>query len=351
MNVLQLYEADGRGVVSARVCPLPDATDATVRREINGEYSLSVTLPDGAQYANETALGRAIKATVNEAGKEQYFIIKRRTRALTGGFSIYAEHQSYYYNGVCLGAGNPNVNGYCSNVFSAMRTYAAPSITGISTWTYSRTSGLRANFPGRDTPMPLMELLKGWLIEAAGGEVVFDGFDAEWVDAQGADNGAAYRYGANLTEMESEDILDGYASGIYPFWGRQGDENRPLTEITGKVLNYSGSFPLEVIVPVDLTDQFQTQPSAADLLAAAQAYAAQHTPTGVPISIRASRARIGGDIPVDLGDTVTVVNQMWGVNVKTRIFALTFDALRGRVRDVQFGTVNPGFAGAVKNMK
>jgi hypothetical protein len=36
---------------------------------------------------------------------------------------------------------------------------------------------------------------------------------------------------------------------------------------------------------------------------------------------------------------------------QTRIQALNFDALRGRVIDVELGTVNPGFAGAVKNMK
>ena len=350
MGILQLYEADARGVVSTRICPLPEATDAIVRREINGEYSLSVTLTHGAQFANEVAVGQAIKATVNESGKEQYFVIKRRPRILTGGVQIYAEHQSYYYNGVCIGANVPNVEGYCRTVWNGLRTYAVPSITDIATVVYSRDYNLRKNFPGREVPTHLMDLLKGWLIEAAGGEVEFDGFNAEWMDQMGSDNGAVYRYGANLTEMEEEEILDDYASGIYPYWGRRGDENRPLVEIQGKILNYTGTFPLQAIVPVDLSDQFDAEPTQAELLAAAQAYAAEHTPTGLPSSIRADRARIAGDVPVDLGDTVSVVNERWGVNVKTRICALTVDALRGRVKAVSFGTVNPGFAGAIRNI-
>lgn len=349
--MLQLYNADARGVTGTRICPLPDVSEAVVRREINGEYSLSSTLSRGARHENEIQIGRAIKAAVNEAGTEQTFIIKRRTRSLTGGLSVYAEHQSYLYNGVIITGGAALQNGQPRVVFEALRTAAKPSITAISAWTYSRSSSLRAYFPARPAPITLMEALKNHLVGNAGGELIFDGFDVEYVDAMGADKGAFYRYGVNLTELESEDILDGYASGIYPFWGAFGDADRPLTSLSDYVLPYSGTFPLQVVIPVDMTDLFDTQPTQAQLLAAAQEYAALHAPTGVPVSIKAARARIEGDTSVDLGDTVRVVNANWGIDTKTRIQALNFDALRGRVIDVELGTVNPGFAGAVKNMK
>lgn len=349
--MLQLYNADARGVTGTRICPLPDVTEAVVRREINGEYSLSSTLSRGARHENEIQIGRAIKAAVNEAGTEQTFIIKRRTRSLTGGISVYAEHQSYLYNGLILGAGDAIENGQPRIVFLGIRKAAVPDITDISTWTYSRSSSLRAKFPCRDGPITVMAGLKDHLVGNAGGELIFDGFDVEYVDAMGADKGAFYRYGVNLTELESEDILDGYASGIYPFWGRKGDADRPLTILTDPVLPYSGTFPLQVIIPVDLTDKFDAQPSQAQLLAAAQEYAALNTPTGVPISLNASRVKISSEVPVDLGDTVTVICTPWGLTQQTRIQALNFDALRGRVIDVELGTVNPGFAGAVKNMK
>lgn len=351
-RILQLYTADERGVVGSRICPLPDMRTATVRREVNGEYSLTASLPRGSLYENEIQIGRAIKATVNEAGNEQHFIIKRRTRTLTGDMSIYAEHQSYYYNGVIVNGNSANLNGQVRVVFAGLRSYAHPDITSITTWTYSRSTSLRANFPARPSPISLMEALKRFLIEAAGGELIFDGLNVEYVDAMGSDNGAFYRYGINLTDMSSEDILDNYASGIFPFWGSAGDATRPLTVLSGDgIVNFSGTFPLKVIAPVDFSEHFDTQPTEQELLAAAQEYAALNTPTGVPISVRASRVRIDGDVPVDLGDTVRIVNGPWGVDIKTRIYSLTFDALQGRVLDVEFGTVNPGFAGAVKNMK
>ena len=350
-RILQLYAATDQGVVTTRICPLPDVRTAPVKREINGEYSLTAVLPRGSLYENEIQIGRAIKATVNEAGAEQYFIIKKRNRTLTGDMSVYAEHQSYYFSGVMLGAGAANEQGRPEITFPAIRTYAVPSITGICTWTYSRSGALRANFPARPRPISVMEALKSYLVGAAGGELIFDGFNVEYVDAMGADNGAFYRYAVNLTDMGAEDILDGYATGIYPFWGSQGDTNRPLTVLTNKVYNFTGTWPIQVIVPVDMTDLFDTQPTQQQLLDACAEYETLHKPTGIPLSIRAARVRVEGDVAVDLGDTVRVVNTPWGIDIKTRIFALTFDALQGRVLDVQFGTVNPGFAGAVKNMK
>lgn len=353
MKMLTLHEADERGVVAAGslVTALPECLEATVRKEINGEYSLEATFPRDGRSLNELTIGRALRATVDEGGTEQFFIIKRRIRSLTGGLHVYAEHQSYLFNGLIVGAGAATPNGQPRVVFEALRTAAKPSITDIATWTYSRSNSLRANFPERQVPIPLTEALKDYLIGTAGGELIFDGFDVEYVDAMGEDRGAIYRYGSNITELESEDILENYASGIYPFWGRQGDESKPITILSTPVMHYPGVYPVQSIVPVDLTDRFETQPTEAELMLAAWEYVNLNKPDGVPISIRASRARIYGDVPVTLGDTVTVICTPWGMSLKTRVQALTFDALRGRVQDVEFGTINPGFAGAVKKMK
>lgn len=349
--VLQLHRADNRGVVQNggdMICPLQDADQATVRMEVNGEYSLTVNLPSGAKNSNLATFGRAIKAMVDEDGTEQFFIIKSRRRSLTDGVEVYAEHQSYYYNGVIIGAGAASQNGQPRVVFQGLREYAVPDIKPISTWTYSRSTALRARFPERPIPIPVMQGLKEHLIGAAGGELRFDGFDVEYVDQLGRDRGASYRYAVNLTSLESEDILDGYASAIYPFWGSQGDPDRPITTLSQKILEYDEPLPLQVVVPVDFSELFETQPTQAQLLAAAQEYADKHTPTGVPESLRAERAAIAGNVPVALGDTVTVTSLPWRLETKTRIMAMEFDALRERAISVELGTVNPGFYQAVK---
>lgn len=353
MGKIDLYNADERGLVgaSARAGSLPHCTAATVRMEINGEYSLTADFPSSAEELGEMRLGQAIRATVNERGKQQFFIIKNRRRNLVGGVSVYAEHQSYYYNGVILNAGAASANGQPRVVFDAIHQYARPSIADISTWTYSRASALRANFPERPAPIPVAEALKRYLIEAAGGELIFDGINVEYVDAMGGDYGAEFRYGANLTGLESEDILEGYASGIYPYWGSPGDPDRPLTVLSGGVYSYSGSYPMQVIVPVDFGQLFDAQPTQEQMLAACQEYETQHAPSGVPASLRASRERITGDVPVDLGDTVTLIVTPWGIKTKTRIQSLSFDALRARTIDVQLGAINPGFPGAVRAIR
>lgn len=354
MATIDLYNADERGIVgaSARAGTLTHCTEATVRREINGEYSLTAEFPADAQELESVRLGMAIRTTVNERGSEQFFIIKNRRRSLTGGISVYAEHQSYYYNGVIINAGVASPNGQPRVVFNSIYQYARPSVAEISTWVYSRDSALRANFPERPVPISVSEALKRYLIEAAGGELIFDGLNVEYVDEMGADNGAEFRYGSNLSGLDSEDVLEDYASGIYPFWGAPGDPERPLTVLSGGVYSFGGSYPMQVIKPLDLNSIFEAQPTQEQILAECQAYERIHAPTGVQTSLRASRERIIGDVPVDLGDVVTLQVSPWGgLKTKTRILALSFDARRDRTIDVQLGAINSGFAGAVRGLR
>ena len=92
--------------------------------------------------------------------------------------------------------------------------------------------------------------------------------------------------------------------------------DKPYEQLTQKELKVLGE---------KIRQQWQQQ-----LLDACAAYEALHAPTpgpsGIPFSTKAARVRIEGDVPVDLGDTVRVVNAPWGVNISTRIYAMTFDA-------------------------
>lgn len=351
MRLLQLYEADERGVVPAaggRICALPDADSALVRREVNGEYSMTVNLPAGAGHLNDVLDGQAIKATVNEQGKEQFFIVQGRRRTLTGGMEIYAEHQSYYYNGVVVTpfTGGPALYEHFLN---RIRLNSLPDLSGLATFTYARAQNPQKVQLGPSTPQMLRSMLLDWLISNFGGEIDFDGFDVTWRDRLGADRGVEFRYAANLLDMEAEDVADGWASGILPYWGELGSTDKPYTTMPSPIYRYAGSYPREVITPVDFTDAFDTQPTAAQLAQAAADYEALHAGP-IPLSIRASRTRMSGDKPIDLGDTVRVVNGRWSVDARIRVMALTFDALRGRVQDVDLGIINPGFPGSVASL-
>jgi hypothetical protein len=345
-KILNLYDATVRGEATERVCSLPDLSSATVRREINGEYSLTAVMPERGSFADMVEIGRAIKCTVNEAGKEQFFIIKRRFRTLSGDMRIYAEHQSYYLSGVICRGVQAGSRRSPVQAFNALPVAATPSITGLSTWTFSYTGGAEIDTPAAP-PTPLRTMLLRYLIENYGGEIDFDGFDVEWINQIGSDRGAVYRYGINLTEMEAEDIIDSYASGIYPFWAGNGT----VVTIPNRVIDYPGEWPVQFYKPVDMTSMWTTQPSPSELDTLAHQWLNTNTPTGIQLAIRAARAEISTNTPVDLGDTVRIVNTPWGIDQKTRILALDYDALHGIATGIELGSINPGFAGAVKNMK
>jgi phage-related protein len=172
-----------------------------------------------------------------------------------------------------------------------------------------------------------------------GGEYDFDGYNITWVDALGQDRGAVVKYGINLLDLEVENVLDGYESGIYPFWGEAGSTDRPLVEIADKILYYStpGYYPMQIIRPVDMSEYFETQPTPTDLAIRARGYERTHTKLTPPRAFTIHRIKRQGDVPIDLGDTIRITHRKWSTNEQVRVVGLTLDALRGKVRDLEVG--------------
>lgn len=357
--MLQLWTANAVGTPQTRIGPLTDCTEALIRRRINDEYTLAVRLPPGAALSNEIEPGQVIIAPVNEAGTEDRFIIHQRARTLTGGMEIALEHQSYVYNGyVCtpltLQRDHQGVPfAYNTDVFGQIRTNGIPYVSASQF--VAEVPAERAS-PRTDPPtepIGLRDLLINWFVAEYGGELDFYRTVVTWKERLGGDYGASIRYAGNMVDMAESDIMDDYASGIVPFWGRQGDSARPLTMLPEKYIGYAPAqfFPVRNIVPVDLTDMFASQPTEAELRAAAQAYAQAHAIPYIPRSISAERIERPGDRPIGLGDDITVTNSSWRQTTKIRAVGITFDALRKKVVGVELGVKNPGIVGAIRRIR
>jgi phage-related protein len=280
-------------------------------------------------------------------------------RSLTGGLELYAEHQSYLYNGyLCKPLiitrdhmGIPFES--ARDVFNAIRGNAIPYVASNQfVWNamIGRTSP-RTEPP--KVPTSLRSVLLGWYAQEYGCE--FDVYRTVITakDRLGADNGASIRYAVNMLDLGADDIVDDYASGIVPYWGAQGDSSRPLTMLSDGYIAYTPAayFPIRKLLPVDFSDYFRSQPTETALRDAANAYAAENAVPYIPRSISAERIERPGDRPINLGDDITVANSAWRMTTKVRAVGVTFDALRKRVVGVELGKLNPGFAGAVRRTK
>lgn len=347
-QILQLYEANKYGIVGDRVAPLPDCQEATVRRVVNGEYSLTFSMPPGSVNEAEIKVGRAVRAMVNEYGAYQYFIIKNPARSISGGLNVYCEHQSYIYNDLPIVPFlNGGQNGGSQWTFQQAHANLATDPFSAD-WIFSRTN--KSGGGHLLVPKGAREFLLNDLVGQWGGEFDFYGFNIEWVDELGGDNGAQIVYARNLLDLNIETVLDDWESGIYPYWGEAGNADRPLVQLDERIAAYAINAPLYKIRPVDFSDRFESQPTQAQLRAAAGQYVTQHT-KAIPVAYTLQRIKVEGDESIDLGDTVTIRHPKWSVNAKARIVGLVFDALRGRVQDIDINAVRPTLAGAIISLK
>ena len=357
--MLQLWTANKVGTPQTRIGPLSECTEALIRRKINDEYTLTVQLPPGAEFENDVEPGQVIVSPVDESGTEDRFVIKQRMRRLTGGMEIYAEHQSYVYNGyICKPLTiTRDHQGFlfetAQDVFLAIRTNAVPSVASSQfVWSGMFNKAAPMTEPPK-VPSSLRALLLGWYVQEFGKELDFYRTVITAKDRLGADNGASIRYAVNMLELGADDVVDDYASGIMPFWGSQGDSSKPLTMLPEGYIEYTPTayFPFRKIVPVDFSDYFERQPTETQLRDTANAYAAENAVPYIPRSFSAEHVQRDGDRPINLGDDVKIINETWRLTTKLRIVGVTFDALQRRVVGVEIGKLNPGFAGAVRKTR
>lgn len=345
----QLYTADRNGYPIDRVGGLFEADACLVTQEINGEYALNLSMPIGAKHSGELIQGYVIKSTVDRMGDiPQNFVITSSQRELDGHISVYATHESYRFNSAMI---SPFLNGNQSRsaawAIQQVRNNLvnAPSNMQISVEITNTDLGN----PHLTTPKSFRSYLLEELIPEFGGEVIWEASNSvRWVNRRGLDNGAKIVYRGNLLSLTVEQQETEYETGIYPFYGVKGDANKPLVEIVGKILDYGLALPrITKIIPVDLTSRFESIPTQAQLLAAAQLYKAQNAKALLPSALAVERFEQKNDIPIQLGDTVEILCEPVGVAEKRRVRKMVWDALNEKITSLEVGDPLSTFASTI----
>lgn len=345
----QLYTADSNGYPIARIGGLYEAESCVVVQEINGEYALNLSMPLGAKHASEMLQGYVIQATVDALWTTpQKFVIVSVEKELDGYANVYATHESYRFNSAML---SPFLNGNqtCNAEWAIQQVREhlvnAPYNTRIS----FELTNTALGFPHLTTPRSLRSYLLESLIPEFGGEVIWEADNSiRWVDQRGLDNGAKIVYRGNLLSISVEQQETEYETGIYPFYGEYGDADKPLVEIVGKILDYNLTFPrITKIIPVDLTDKFESTPTPAQLLTAANNYKAQNKKEVLPSALVVERFEQKNDVPIQLGDTVEVQCEPVGTAEKRRVRKMEWDVIHERIVSMEVGDPLSTFAATI----
>lgn len=345
---------------------MTEIISCSVRQEINGEFSLEFQYPiTGAAYS-ELVQGGTVLAIIPRTPVSGYtatrgfelFDIKKKSVPIDGVVTFIADHCSRrlsgsVFTGRVIGSqGDWNVRNVWKNAVPSHQVYPG---TAAETTVYN---GLAINGSLELTNRPISLsapksslaclLGEGESVASLGYEVYFfctsqstyePTLRVTFQNAIGEDRGASIRFSVNMLDVEHEKDLTGAYNAVVPYWD---DGNGNITYVSGYLVQPTTPITPVIAVPLDLSNDFETQPTDAQMVELARQHLDTKTPWVGSETIKVdfiNGAEIDPHAPdILLGDTVHVY---WGdadIATDLRVVAYDYDVLAERYISLELGT-------------
>lgn len=339
-----LFESTAREFTTQGLGALTDAISCAVTEERNGIFELEMQYPvTGIHYA-DIQYRSIIVAIPSPYRSKQPFRVYKITRPLDGVVTIYAAHLSYDLNAI---PAKPFSATGIVNAFAALKENMLISNSFIFQAGITNTSS-KVSYQTPTACRTVLGGMQGSFLDIFGGEYEWDTWNVKLWASRGQDNGVSIRYGKNMTALTAETDGENTVTGIYPYW----QKDDVLVTCDPPVI-WMDDAPFQKAVPVDFSNDFEEQPTPAQLQARAERYISDNDIGTVPVSIDVSFVQLeqmsgyeGLAVleKCDLCDTVTVQHERLGVDVKAKIVQITTDVLQERYESMQVGTVRADVA-------
>lgn len=331
---------------------LSEAISCFVREERNGEYELEMEYPVSGKYYSEIKRSRIIFAVPADGKTGQAFRIYKITKPMDGIVTINAEHISYQLSLIPVtpfnaSASNTAIIGIWSNaVGNNPFTHWSDISNESASYNVTVPKSMRACLGGS----------RGSFLDVYGGEFEWDNWRVKIHAQRGTNRGVTIRYGKNLTDFEQEENIQDVITGILPYW--YNEEDNQLVMLTELVVmsSYANNYPFRRVLPVDLSEDFQSKPTEAQLRTAAQNYIRNNN-IGIPkINIKISfvplylseeyksKALVER---VNLCDTVNVYFEKLGISVTAKVIETNYNVLLDRYDSIELGDAKSSFSDTI----
>ena len=352
-----LYDYSETAFTSNGLGRLSDALRVEVTEERNGVFELEMDYPLTGLHFSEITEGRIIGCTHDEDGDLQPFDIYASSKPINGVVTFYAHHISYRLNEITISGGRVPGGTSPAGAWTRARQNALPE-GALDAWTFSTDITTQKSW-GIDPCLARAMLggMEGSFLDIWGGEFEFDKFNIRLHSARGEARGVRVRYRSNLTEYQEETDISESFNAAYPYWF--GDDDDGPVRVFGSLQTGSGSLPhgRTVAVPYDFSDQFETEPTPAQLNSAAQSLLSSKAPwlpsrtfniDFVQLWQTEEYQDVAPLLTVKLCDTVLVSFPEYGVeDMAVKVVKVVWDALADRYTSMELGTPSSTFAETV----
>ena len=348
-----LYESNESSFTSNGIHRLIDTISCTVVEERNSIYECDFEYPSNGQYFSEITCGRIIGVKHDDSSDIQPFDIVSFSKPIDGIVTFHAVHISYRLKGYVVTDSNIN------SLTDALTALA--SATPSNSFTYSAdytSNGYAGAFNG--IPRSVRELLggvEGSILDTYGGEYEWDKFNVILHQHRGTTVDFAVRYGYNMVDYNDElDYSDSYTSAI-PYWVGTDSNNVEVVVIGNKVSSgltpYNG---MEKCISMDLTEQFKTEPTTAELEAFALSKMTGNNVNNPHQSIKVDFVRLQDFseyreyeelLQCKLCDSIQVIFPDYNTSASFKIVRTEYDVLEERFLSMELGTLSTTLAEAL----
>lgn len=328
-----------------------DCHDCKVTEERNGIYELEMSIAESALHADQIDMNSIIMVRASQNSGLQAFRVYRVTKPLNGVFKVYAQHISYQLSMIptmpfsvvaSSSACQQTLTALISNAVETCPFTLTTDVTTVASYNQTVPSSIRSRLGGTE----------GSVLDQFGGEYEWDNYDVTLHANRGVTTPTVtLRYGKNITDLNQEENIANTITGIVPFWAD--NEGGTVVTLPEKVVDspYASSYPFRRTVPHDFSDNFEEEPTEAQLRTKAQAYVAD---IGLPVvSIKLSFVNLADteeykDIAplqsVNLCDLINVQFEKYNISTTAKIVKTVYDVLGEKYDSLEIGSLRSNLA-------
>lgn len=332
-----------------------DCHECKVTEERNGQFELELTIAESALHADQIEMTSIIVARASQGSGLQAFRVYRITKPLNGVFKVYANHISYQLSLIpsmpfsvvaSSHACQDTLNGLMANAVETCPFTLTTDVNTVASYAQTTPASIKSRLGG----------VAGSVLDQFGGEYEWDNYDVTLHKNRGVTiPTVTLRYGKNITDLNQEENIANTITGIVPYWA---DNEGNLVTLPEKVVDssHASDYPFKRTVPVDFSDDFEEEPTKAQLRTKAQAYVSN---IGVPVvSIKLSFVNLADteeykDIAplqnVNLCDVINVQFEKYGITTTAKIVKTVYDVLGEKYESLEVGSLRSSLATTISD--
>ncbi len=362
-NLITLYEHDETEFKSNGLGSLIDAASCSVYEERNGEFELTMEYPVTGRHFSDLALRRIIFAKPNPYGNAQPFRIYDISKPIDGIVNVSAHHISYDLMGYPIA---PFQTESLTGVFEEMNSQMKQSWNSKKPpFTFSTTKDETAGEFNLVAPCNARALLggsEGTILDRWPGEYEWDRWNVRYYQHRGDDRGVVIEYGKNLTDLQQDENCENCWTGVYPYYytepqtDSEGNTTCGLVQLSNKIINLPGTYDHQRILILDLSSEFQEQPTEAELRERTNKYIEDNTLDEPDVSLTVSFVSLESTTnykdfkfleQVRLCDTVSVYFPLLNVSSTARCISTTYNVITDKYTEIELGKAKSNLASTI----